>query len=61
MPRVSPAFLTDKELMHNDRLTYLKLTHSVFEGKFAYYLTSDIMKHGSSPQPYATIKEDVAQ
>ena len=49
------------ELMHNDRLTYFELTHSVFEGKFDFYLTSDIMKHSSSQQPYVTIKKDVAQ
>ena len=45
--------------MHNDRLAYFELTHSIFEGKFDYFLTSDIMEKLS--QPYVTIKEDVAQ
>ena len=44
--------------MHNDRLTYAELTHSMFGGKFDYYLTPDIMKCNSSGQPQVIKKVD---
>ena len=44
MPSVSLALLTYKELMHNYRLTYAELTHSVFGRKIDHYLKPDIMK-----------------
>ena len=47
--------------MHNDRLTYAELMHTMFGEKFDCFLPPDTMKHSYSRQPKIIMKVDVDQ